>query len=78
VRANSEVRATGTYGVLKLTLRANSYDWRFVPVSGQTFSDIGTTTCHAVPTAVRPSGCRAGFWRSGRDGRLRYICLRRK
>jgi acid phosphatase type 7 len=40
--ATSEVRATGTYGVLKLTLHASSYDWQFVPVAGQSFTDSGT------------------------------------
>jgi len=32
--------------VLKLTLNANSYDWRFLPVAGKTFTDQGTTACH--------------------------------
>jgi acid phosphatase type 7 len=42
---NSEVRGS-TYGVLKLTLHATSYDWRFQPIAGQTFTDSGTTACH--------------------------------
>ena len=42
---NSEVRHTGTLGVLRLTLRAASYDWRFLPVSGETFTDAGTGAC---------------------------------
>ncbi|MGH7569727.1 MAG: PKD domain-containing protein [Gemmatimonadales bacterium] len=45
-RPNSEVRASGTYGVLKLTLDAGSYSWQFVPIAGQTFTDAGTTPCH--------------------------------
>ena len=45
-RANSEVRSNSTYGVLKLSLDASSYSWEFVPVSGQTFTDAGTTACH--------------------------------
>ena len=44
--ANSQVRNGTTYGVLKLTLHATSYDWQFVPVAGQTFSDSGTTQCN--------------------------------
>jgi hypothetical protein len=44
--ANSEVRHTGTYGVLKLTLHASSYDWQFIPVPGGGFADAGTGTCH--------------------------------
>lgn len=46
---NSEVRNGRTYGVLKLTLHPERYDWRFLPVKGQTFSDSGSTACHGVP-----------------------------
>jgi hypothetical protein len=46
VRANSQVRNFDTFGVLKLTLHPNSYDWRFVPIAGQTFTDSGTSACH--------------------------------
>jgi hypothetical protein len=42
----SEKREGRTYGVLKLTLRASSYDWQFIPVAGSTFTDSGTGTCH--------------------------------
>ena len=42
----SEVRNDSTYGVLKLTLRANGYDWEFVPVAGSLFTDRGSTNCH--------------------------------
>ncbi|HEV2423182.1 MAG TPA: metallophosphoesterase [Candidatus Acidoferrales bacterium] len=45
-KPNSEVRKAGTFGVLKLTLRAHSYDWQFIPVAGQTFTDSGTGSCH--------------------------------
>jgi hypothetical protein len=43
--ANSEVRNNITAGVLKLTLHPGSYDWQFVPVAGQTFTDSGSTAC---------------------------------
>ncbi|HET7272746.1 MAG TPA: metallophosphoesterase, partial [Rubrobacter sp.] len=43
---NSEIRNSDTYGVLKLTLHAGSYDWQFVPVAGKTFTDSGTAGCH--------------------------------
>ncbi len=46
IRPNSEVRNGSTFGVLKLTLHAGSYDWQFVPVAGGTFSDAGRSTCH--------------------------------
>jgi len=44
--ANSEVRNDTTYGVLKLTLHPNGYDWQFVPQAGGTFTDAGSTACH--------------------------------
>lgn len=46
VQPNSEVRNSDTFGVLKLNLRSDGYDWRFVPVAGKTFSDTGSDTCH--------------------------------
>lgn len=44
-RANSEVRSM-TFGVILLTLHRNSYDWRFAPIQGSTFTDSGHGTCH--------------------------------
>ena len=44
--ANSEVRNDATFGVLKLTLHPQSYDWQFIPVAGMTFSDSGSARCH--------------------------------
>jgi 3',5'-cyclic AMP phosphodiesterase CpdA len=43
VRSTSEVRMS-TLGVLKLTLRADDYDWSFIPVSGP--GDSGSGACH--------------------------------
>jgi len=43
---NSEVRNNTTWGVLKLTLRDGDYDWQFVPITGQTFTDAGSGSCH--------------------------------
>ncbi len=45
IAANSELRNTATFGVLKLTLHATSYDWQFVPEAGKTFTDSGTGQC---------------------------------
>ncbi len=47
IRANSQIRSTGTFGVLQLTLHANSYTWQFLPVAGQTFTDSGTQATHS-------------------------------
>ncbi len=42
---NSETRDDGTYGVLQLTLREGSYDWEFVAVEGETYTDRGSMSC---------------------------------
>jgi hypothetical protein len=46
VHSGSEVRSDDTFGVLRLTLRAGAYEWRFVPEAGHTFLDQGTANCH--------------------------------
>ncbi len=43
--ANLQARNNTTHGVLKLTLHPAGYDWEFVPVPGQTFTDSGSDTC---------------------------------
>ena len=43
---NSEVVNGDSYGVLRLTLRDDGYDWRFVPVAGSSFTDSGSASCH--------------------------------
>ena len=48
--ANTQVQTTGTFGALKLTLHANSYEWRFLPQDGRTFTDTGTTDCSPLTT----------------------------
>jgi hypothetical protein len=54
VQPNSQVRNTTAFGVTKLTLHSGSYDWQFVPIPGQTFTDSGTTACHGPRTAPPP------------------------
>jgi hypothetical protein len=44
--ANSEVRDTTSFGVLKLTLTPGHYEWEFIPEEGKTFTDRGAGTCH--------------------------------
>jgi calcineurin-like phosphoesterase family protein len=44
--ANTEVYNDEAYGVLKLTLHPKKYEWEFVPVKGETFSDFGVARCH--------------------------------
>ncbi len=45
----SQVRNASTFGILKLTLHANSYDWVFLPIDGSTFTDSGTRAVHGAP-----------------------------
>ncbi len=42
----SEVRHSGTYGVLKLTLYPDRYHWEFIPVVPGEFTDTGDGACH--------------------------------
>jgi acid phosphatase type 7 len=44
--ANTEVYNHDAYGVLELTLHPKRYEWEFVPVEGETFSDSGVARCH--------------------------------
>lgn len=43
---NSEVHDFKTYGVLKLILHSASYEWEFIPIASQTFTDSGKDSCH--------------------------------
>jgi hypothetical protein len=43
---NEVIRSAAAYGYLKLTLRANDYDWAFVAQPGKTLNDSGSGTCH--------------------------------
>ncbi|MBK7513901.1 MAG: carboxypeptidase regulatory-like domain-containing protein [Chloracidobacterium sp.] len=48
----SEVRTDQFFGILKLTLRPTGYDWNFLPVAGDTFTDSGTGTVHGPPSGI--------------------------
>ena len=55
---NSEVKDADTWGVIKLTLNPTSYDWEFIPIAGQTFTDKGSANCvtaGSVPPAPAAS-----------------------
>ena len=43
---HSEVRNSDAFGVIKLTLHPNSYDWKFIPEAGKPFTDSGSQACH--------------------------------
>jgi PKD repeat protein len=66
---NSQVRISGVFGVLKLTLSSTAYSWQFIPVAGQTASDSGTTTCHNAGAAVNhPPTAAPGGPYTGSEG----------
>ena len=44
--ANTEAHEDAADGVLELVLKPRGYDWRFVPVEGETFADSGTARCN--------------------------------
>jgi acid phosphatase type 7 len=41
----SVVRRTGTFGVLRLTLRPAGYSWRFLAAGSDAFTDAGSAAC---------------------------------
>jgi hypothetical protein len=45
IEPTSEVHNADTFGVLKLTLHAKSYDWEFIAEAGKTFRDSGSGAC---------------------------------
>jgi acid phosphatase type 7 len=55
----SEASQNDTFGVLKVTLHAQSFDWHFVPIAGKSWSDSGSGQCHGPagsPLAPPPPG----------------------
>ena len=54
IQPTSEVRNSETWGVLKLTLHPTSYDWEFIPIAGQTFTDSGSAPCVSAPSVPAP------------------------
>ena len=67
--ANSEM-VLSTFGVLRLTLDAQSYRWEFLSAEGGAVLDSGTGTCHGKPRQVVRSQPRAD--------RLRELWCRRE
>jgi fibronectin type 3 domain-containing protein len=43
---NSEVRQNTNFGILRLTLHATSYDWRYLVAGTPTIQDAGMAACH--------------------------------
>ena len=63
-------------GVLKLTLRAGSYDWNFLPVAGRSFTDSGSGGCHCTDRSyprLSRNETRSWLRRSGPFPRRRTV-----
>ncbi|MDQ5807169.1 MAG: Ig-like domain-containing protein, partial [Actinomycetota bacterium] len=52
--ANTEVQDNSSFGVLRLTLKAGSYAWRFLPQAGHRFTDEGETACSTTTGSTPP------------------------
>lgn len=46
IHPHSQARNSEAFGVLQLTLLPGGYEWEFVPVEGESFTDTGSATCH--------------------------------
>ncbi len=56
---DQRVRNDKTFGIFKLTLHATTYDWKFLPIAGSTFTDSGTGSVHAAPPPATPPRSRS-------------------
>jgi chitodextrinase len=70
VRTGSQVRESGTFGVLRMVLHPDSYDWNFVPVAGETFTDVGSTACNGTDGDTRPPSVPGDVTASATPGRV--------
>jgi hypothetical protein len=43
---NVEASNDGAFGILQLNLHATSYDWVFIPIAGESYTDAGSGACH--------------------------------
>lgn len=51
IAPNSAVQSNN-FGVMKFTLKDGGYEWQFIPIAGQTFTDAGSASCHDAPGGV--------------------------
>jgi VCBS repeat-containing protein len=61
IASNSVVRDDNSHGVLKLTLQPTSYDWEFVPIAGDTFTDSGSANCITSASNTAPIAVDDGY-----------------
>ena len=72
VALNSEARNDNTFGVLKLALHPNSYDWEFVSEAGGTFTDSGNSPCHNPTPPPSGNPLYASFASNGSIGGVSF------
>jgi hypothetical protein len=60
IQPNSEVRNNDSHGILKLTLYPTSYDWEFIPITGEPFTDSGSAACNGASRENQPPRVDAG------------------
>jgi hypothetical protein len=46
IKNNSVVRYNESQGIIKFTLYSKSYEWKYIPIEGFSFSDKGSGWCH--------------------------------
>ncbi len=64
-KANSQVRYNATFGVLRLSLYPDAYDWEFIPEDGSTYRDTGRQALSGAtprPTATPAPRPRLRFF----------------
>lgn len=54
IRANSQLRASTSFGVLQLALRPTAYEWQFRPIAGNPPVDAGSAQCSPIVTPPPP------------------------
>ena len=46
INKNSQVRNNKNFGVLKLILHKESFDWEFISIDASGFKDLGSASCN--------------------------------
>ena len=52
IRNHSVARNAQAFGVLSMALRPGGWDWDFLPIPGNSYTDRGSAVCHTPPDAT--------------------------
>ena len=69
----SEVRNGNTFGVLKLTLHATSYDWKFLPIAGRHSPIPARRSCTARRLGGHDVSEHPGFGQHRREAAVQGV-----